>query len=73
MLSLTWSEDFWGTVCPRRESTMRSSVIPWPGILKIERGHYTRIGKRYSEGWPEDEVAELGHTGTNTQVDTETN
>lgn len=52
---------------------MRSSVIPWPGILKIERGHYTRIGKRYSEGWPEDEVAELGHTGTNTQVDTETN
>lgn len=51
---------------------MRSSVIPWPGILKIEKGHYTSIGKRYSEGWPEDEVAELGHTRINPQVDAKT-
>lgn len=43
----------------------------WPGALKTERGRYTSISKRNSEGRPGVEVAGMGHTGKNIQVDAE--
>lgn len=44
---------------------------PWPGAPNTERGRYTSVSKRNSEGRPGAEVAGMGHTGENLQVDAE--